>query len=337
MIINDTYSQLKALLESAEDPQRFTNEESERIIRATWNLFRKGEFWKKNQDLYKSPKNYMEWNECVAARIFMSDKKTADILASKNDKAGVTVSNLAGLSLDQPTPARYISASLTESFLKTPYPEITEELLEIYPQMIVMLPKGSLITMDNTEVKFMIIQTGRLHPVFTPETRKALEARYGKDSLIEKRREGAMGIMIAAITTNCNYTWIRYLDPSLNDLGMNPDMDTETKSSIEAIARVGVNSLLVHLYEPELITTDSPESVRRGFGADPKGTRTMPPTWIGKLFRRVEQRQTRAAQAIGRSPRTHWRRGHWHTVVCGKGRQEREMRWFRPTLVNAST
>lgn len=331
-----TYEQLKNILASVEDPEQFTNEESDRITRATWNLFRRGEFWEPNRDLYKSPKGYMEWNECVAARIFMSDNKTAQILAANGDRAGVTVSNLAGISLDNPTPARYISASLTESFLRTPYPAITEELLQIYPHMIIMLPKNSLITTDDTEVKFMIIQTGVLHPRFTPEERERLEKRYGKDSLIEERREGALGVMIGAITTKCNYTWIRYLDPDLNDLDMNPEIDAETKTSIEAIARVGMNSLLVHLYEPELITTDSPESVRRGFGADPKGSRTMPPTWIGKLFRRVEQRHTRAAQAIGRSPRTHWRRGHWHTVVCGKGRQDREMRWFRPTLVNAN-
>ncbi len=34
-----------------------------------------------------------------------------------------------------------------------------------------------------------------------------------------------------------------------------------------------------------------------------------------------------------RSPRGHWRRGHFHTVLHGEGRRERRLQWFRPTLV----
>lgn len=34
-----------------------------------------------------------------------------------------------------------------------------------------------------------------------------------------------------------------------------------------------------------------------------------------------------------RSPRGHWRRGHFHTVLHGEGRRERRLAWFRPILV----
>ena len=46
------------------------------------------------------------------------------------------------------------------------------------------------------------------------------------------------------------------------------------------------------------------------------------------------------AEALGgssemgrRSPRGHWRRGHFHTVLYGEGRRERRLAWFRPTLI----
>lgn len=34
------------------------------------------------------------------------------------------------------------------------------------------------------------------------------------------------------------------------------------------------------------------------------------------------------------SPKMHWRRGHFHTVLYGKGRSQRRNDWFEPVLVN---
>lgn len=41
-----------------------------------------------------------------------------------------------------------------------------------------------------------------------------------------------------------------------------------------------------------------------------------------------------SSEAARRSPRGHWRRGHFHTVLYGEGRRERRLQWFRPTLVS---
>ena len=34
-----------------------------------------------------------------------------------------------------------------------------------------------------------------------------------------------------------------------------------------------------------------------------------------------------------RKVKPHWRRGHWHTVLKGKNRKERKMRWYQPVFV----
>ena len=35
-----------------------------------------------------------------------------------------------------------------------------------------------------------------------------------------------------------------------------------------------------------------------------------------------------------RRPRMHWRKAHWHTFCCGKGRNERRIKFIAPILVN---
>lgn len=39
----------------------------------------------------------------------------------------------------------------------------------------------------------------------------------------------------------------------------------------------------------------------------------------------------------GRSVAVHWRRGHFRAVAVGEGRTRRELRWIKPTLVNAGS
>ena len=34
-----------------------------------------------------------------------------------------------------------------------------------------------------------------------------------------------------------------------------------------------------------------------------------------------------------RSPRPHWRKGHWHTVLQAPGRKQKRLKWFRPCFV----
>lgn len=48
----------------------------------------------------------------------------------------------------------------------------------------------------------------------------------------------------------------------------------------------------------------------------------------------VGQRFANMSMGIGGEKSPHWRRGHWHTVLTGPGKQVRELRWFMPTIIN---
>jgi hypothetical protein len=308
----------------------------EKLSRTMWSQFRSGKLWRTNKDLYKSPRGFLSWNECVSSRLFASDAKTEDILYDCQDKAGMMVAKMCSMTLHENTPVRYISNELLESFQKTPRPELTDEILDIYPHFLLMLPEGSLITDDKSDVKYMIVQTGQIHPTLSKEERAELERRFGRSVILDKKFEGARGIAVSAVTAYCNYTWLQYMKPELNALKHNSDCSADAKSTLEGISRIAVSSLLTHLYEPDLITTEQAHRSSVGFAGKGKAHRTLPVTWIGKNFKRSESRAAGPSTPTGRTQRTHWRRGHWHTIVCGKGRQERQMRWFRPMLVNAN-
>ncbi len=58
--------------------------------------------------------------------------------------------------------------------------------------------------------------------------------------------------------------------------------------------------------------------------------------WAPNVVGRSYARSLNAdGEGTHRSPRTHWRRGHWKHVVHGKGRKERRLSWISATLVNA--
>jgi hypothetical protein len=57
------------------------------------------------------------------------------------------------------------------------------------------------------------------------------------------------------------------------------------------------------------------------------------PRMIGRVYS-VAQQDEHAAKGT-RHVRTHWRRGHFHTVCYGKKRQQRRLRWYEPMIINA--
>lgn len=49
--------------------------------------------------------------------------------------------------------------------------------------------------------------------------------------------------------------------------------------------------------------------------------------YVGQSFKGI-------ATGTGGEMATHWRRGHWANIACGKGRQERQLIWRMPTIIN---
>ena len=63
-----------------------------------------------------------------------------------------------------------------------------------------------------------------------------------------------------------------------------------------------------------------------------------PVTWIGKDFtERVIKIKPESDELLvkhpGKPKRSHWRRGHWHTILQGPKRKQRKMKWYQPVFI----
>tara|TARA_R100001510_G_scaffold15732_1_gene13147 strand:- start:447 stop:1478 length:1032 start_codon:yes stop_codon:yes gene_type:complete len=69
-----------------------------------------------------------------------------------------------------------------------------------------------------------------------------------------------------------------------------------------------------------------------------ESTEYKPVTWLGSDYtRRIVYLNKNDNDPIEiakrRSPRPHWRKGHWHTVLQAPGRKQKRLKWFRPCFV----
>ena len=103
--------------------------------------------------------------------------------------------------------------------------------------------------------------------------------------------------------------------------------------------RFVINLLCLMTQQPEIITVQSPTSNytatnSKGFGSE-KINNVPNVHWLGEHFTtRVVESKTNSNEPQGCSPKkSHWRRGHWHTILQGPGRKQRTMKWFKPTFI----
>ena len=102
-----------------------------------------------------------------------------------------------------------------------------------------------------------------------------------------------------------------------------------------------VNLLCLMTQEPEIITVQSPPSKYTatkavGFGSE-KVNNVPNVHWLGEYFTTRVVDSTPASEDTehtrGKPKKSHWRRGHWHTVLQGPGRTQKQLKWFRPTFI----
>ncbi len=102
-----------------------------------------------------------------------------------------------------------------------------------------------------------------------------------------------------------------------------------------------VNLLCLMTQEPEIITVQSPPSKYTatkavGFGSE-KVNNVPNVHWLGEYFTTRVVDSAPASEDTertrGKPKKSHWRRGHWHTVLQGPGRTQKQLKWFRPTFI----
>ena len=119
------------------------------------------------------------------------------------------------------------------------------------------------------------------------------------------------------------------------------DGTKETDELIENQLNIIVNMILLMNQQPDIEVEYMPPSitipVQRGF-SKPEVFKPRPITWVGKEFsKRIVKIYPKTDDLLpkqaGVPKRSHWRRGHWHTVLQGPKREQRRMRWFEPVYV----
>ena len=104
-----------------------------------------------------------------------------------------------------------------------------------------------------------------------------------------------------------------------------------------------VNLLLLMNQQPDIITEEYIPSRVIDIQKKIKVQSPIKPSaisWVGKDFTRrvikIKPKMDEKDFVISgntRKIKPHWRRGHWHTVLKGKNRKERKMRWYQPVFV----
>lgn len=115
----------------------------------------------------------------------------------------------------------------------------------------------------------------------------------------------------------------------------------KTKELVENQFNIIVNMILLMNQQPDIEVEYMPPSitipVQKGF-SKPEVFKPRPITWVGKEFsKRIVKIYPKTDDLLpkqaGVPKRSHWRRGHWHTVLQGPKREQRRMRWFEPVYV----
>ena len=102
-----------------------------------------------------------------------------------------------------------------------------------------------------------------------------------------------------------------------------------------------INLLCLMTQEPEIITVQSPPSkytATKAVGFGSERVNNVPNVhWLGEYFTTRVVDSTPASEDTertrGKPKKSHWRRGHWHTVLQGPGRTQKQLKWFRPTFI----
>ena len=107
-----------------------------------------------------------------------------------------------------------------------------------------------------------------------------------------------------------------------------------------------INLILLMNQQPDIITEEYIPSKVIPLPKKYKAQSPIKPSaisWVGKDFTtriiKLKPKINEKDFVISgqtRKVKPHWRRGHWHTVLKGKNRKERKMRWYQPVFVVGS-
>jgi len=284
------------------------------------------------RDKYRSPEGYVSWNKMLLGFAPFGEPEYIDVMkASSRQDAGSPI--CAGMGarvaayLD--APAVYLTAELTEALAQTDT-NVKEPPQLVLPCFFVCLPKGIVYTPRGHAVTSILVYTANTVKDIMPEYMDQIKQSMIHET-IEKNRNN---LYIAAVAGTDLFSSITGWEYQNGD-----NLDAESTATLTAVERIVKNVILIYNYQKNLITTVKPAATGTGFGQKREhvGRSPLPTTLLGQNF--LIRRPSTTSQSSGAATTTkrpHWRKGHWHTTLCGTGRKERRLKWFQPVYVNAT-
>jgi len=274
-----------------------------------------------------SPYGYYSWQK-LAKEIFTEhfDKSRDDYLYMPNVphlKTKTVIANKAFLD----APVYFLTDELCKAFMKTEWNKIklTEKPKIIAPYFILM---------QSTNIN-------NINYCFVDLTQKNVDVSmsfaYQSKTTINNK----------ATYFNTVFDWDEFKYVSNEELITNFKRDKNNEKQEKLFNTVFnqksilVNFILLLNAQPDILTEEYiPNSTLQGRNSfKPSNQESKSPiTWVGKDFtQRIIKTKPKTDEILekntGKPKRSHWRRGHWHTILQGPKRKQRKMKWFQPVFV----
>ena len=281
-----------------------------------------------------SPKGYRHFRDFYLDAIY-----TRLVNSNGLDKVALSTNYLLLGMLQAQAPAYYLTDELIKAACNTNVPEISSQEIP-FEFLSIFTPDGLSIAVNISPI---------CESCKTDHLPGQLQEEAGKRGVVIDT--SGVELMITVVifagrqkNKGYKFTELNLFPSSLKDkdlifcsvstIGYARDYD-DTKiyrdRTVGQLSRLIANTIMLINYQPSLVTTQRLGSPGVGFSKK-SSNEPMPVRWLGKTF---SNDRTRSRSTGGHaSPRSHWRRGHWHGYRCGEGRKVLKRKWIQPVYVN---
>ena len=270
-----------------------------------------------------SPYGYYPWRQ-LAKEIFaehFDDSRKDHLLLSKTPSV---IANKAFLN----APVYFLTDELCKAFIKTKFTRIK---IEEKPKVIAPY----FILMQSTNIN-------NINYSFIDQSEKRVDVSMSFSYQCDKTKNRGTYF-------NTFFNWNEFQNSRIDsdELLTNFKIDKSNKEQTRLMntmfnqKSILVNFILLLNTQPDILTEEYiPNSTLQGkksFKPSNQESKSLI-TWIGKDFtQRIIKTKPKTDEILekntGRPKRSHWRRGHWHTILQGPKRKQRKMKWFQPAFI----
>ena len=267
-----------------------------------------------------SPYGYYPWRQ-LAKEIFaehFDDSRKDHLLLSKTPSV---IANKAFLN----APVYFLTDELCKAFMKT---EFTKIKIEERPKVIAPY----FILMQSTNIN-------NINYSFIDQSEKRVDVSMSFSYQCDKTKNRGTYF-------NTFFNWAEFQNDSeelITNFKINKNNKEQTRlmNTIFNQKSILVNFILLLNTQPDILTEEYiPNSTLQGkksFKPSNQESKSLI-TWIGKDFtQRIIKTKPKTDEILekktGKPKRSHWRRGHWHTILQGPKRKKRKMKWFQPAFI----